>query len=96
MTACGRFKESLPIPAAMQVKRLSTLHRKITGNNHRDFYCLNCFRSYATENKLKKHKNICENHDYYYVEMSEEDNNILKYSHGEKYMRKHRLLIMLI
>ena len=37
-----------------------------------------------------------ENHDYYYVEMSEEDNNILKYSHGEKYMRKHRLLIMLI
>ena len=35
--------------------------------------------------KLKKHKNVCENHDYCYVEIPEEDNKILKYNHGEKH-----------
>ena len=59
----------------------------ITGNNNGDFYCLNCFQSYTTENKLKKQKKICENHDYCYVEMSEEDNKVLRYNQGEKYMK---------
>ena len=44
----------------LAVKRLSALLRGITGNNNGDFYCLNCFHSYATENKSKKHKNVCE------------------------------------
>ena len=43
--------------------------------------------SYRTENKLKKHKKVCENHDYCYVEMPEEDNKILKYNHGGKFMK---------
>ena len=34
------------------------------------------------EKKLKKHKNVCENHDY--VEMSKNDNKTLKYNPGEK------------
>ena len=71
----------------LAVKRLSALFRGITGNNHGDFYCLNCFQSYTTENKLKKHKNVCKNHDYCYVEMSEEYNKILKYNEGEKSMK---------
>ena len=33
----------------LAVKSLSALFRKITGNNHEDFYCLNCFQSYTTE-----------------------------------------------
>ena len=41
-------------------------------------YCLNCFCSYSTENKPKKHKNVCKNHDYCYVEMPKEDNKISK------------------
>ena len=61
--------------------------RGITGNQNWDFCCLNCFRSYTTENKLEKHKNVCENHDYCYVEMPEEDDKILKYNHGEKSVR---------
>ena len=40
----------------LAVKSLSALFREITGNNHGDFYCLNCFQSYTTENKLKKHE----------------------------------------
>ena len=71
----------------LAVKSLSVLFRGITGNNNGDFYCLNCFQSYTTENKLKKHKKVCENHDYCYVEMPEEYNKILKYNEGEKSMR---------
>ena len=52
-----------------------------------DFYCLNCFQSYTTENKLKKHKKVCENHGYCYLEMPEEYNKILKYNEGEKSTR---------
>ena len=70
----------------LDVKRLSALFRGITGNNNGDFYCLNCFQSYTTENNLKKHKKVCENHDYCYVEMPEEHNKILKYNEGEESM----------
>ena len=62
----------------LAVKSLSALFREITSKREGDFYCLNCFQSYTTENKLKKHKKVYESHDYCYVEMSEEDNKILK------------------
>ena len=39
----------------LAVKSLSALFRGITGNNNREFYCLNCFQSYTAENKPKKH-----------------------------------------
>ena len=55
----------------LTVKSLSALFRGITSKHEGNFYCLNCFCSYRTENKLKKHKNVCENHDYFYVEMPE-------------------------
>ena len=71
----------------LAVKSLSVLFRGIAGNNNGDVYCLNCFQSYTTENKLKNHKKVCENHDYCYVEMPEEYNKILKYNEGEKSMR---------
>ena len=64
----------------LSVKRLSALFRGITSKHDGNFYCLNCFQSYTTENKLRKHKNICENHDYCYVEMPEEYNKTLKYN----------------
>ena len=66
---------------------MSALYRGITGNNYGDFHCLNYFKSYTTENKLKAHKKVCENHDYYSVETPEEDNKILKYNQGEKSMK---------
>ena len=50
----------------------------MTSNNNGDFYCINCPHSFQTENILKKHKNICENHDYCYVEMPKEDDKILQ------------------
>ena len=66
------------------VTRLSGLFRGIASNLNGDFYCLNCFRAYTTKNKLEAHKKICENHDYCHVEMSNEDNKIIKYNQGEK------------
>ena len=66
------------------VKNLSRLLRGITSNHKEDFYCLNCFPSYRTENKLEAHKKIFENHDYCHVEMPTKNNNIIKHNHGEK------------
>ena len=40
----------------LAVKCLSALLREITSKHEGDFYCLNCFHSYTTENKIKKHK----------------------------------------
>ena len=60
----------------LAIKSFSALFRGITSKHEGDFYCLNCFQSYTTENKLKKHKNVCENHDYCYVEVPEEYNKI--------------------
>ena len=65
------------------LKNLSRLLRGITSNHDGDFYCLNCFHSYRTKNKLDAHKKICENHDYYHIEMPTKDNNIIKYNQGE-------------
>ena len=48
--------------------------------------------SNSTEKKLKKHYDVCKNHDYCYVEMPEEENKISKYNHGEKSM-KHPFII---
>ena len=68
----------------LTVKNRLGLLRGITSSHKEGFYCLNCFRSYRTRNKLEAHKKICENHDYCNVEMPTKDNNIIKYNQGEK------------
>ena len=80
----------------LAVKNLSALFREITGNNHGDFYCLNCFQSYTTENKLKKHKKVCENHDYCYVEMLEKSNLHLSSMLIQSVYLKKRTLVIII
>ena len=71
----------------LAVKSISMLFKGITSKNNGDFYCLNCFCSFRTENALKNHENVCRNHDYCYIEMPDKDNNILKYNPGEKSMK---------
>ena len=68
----------------LTVKNLSGLLRGITSNHKEDFYCLNCFCTYSTKNKLEAHKKICENHDYCHVEMPTKDNKTIKHNQGEK------------
>ena len=69
------------------VKTISALLRGITSNHNGDFYYLNCFHSYRTKGTLKNHENVCNNHDYYYVKMTNEDEKILKYNPGEKSLK---------
>ena len=68
----------------LALKILSALFKGITSKHDGDVDCLNCFCSYRTKNNLKKHKKLCENHDYCYVKMPEKDNKKLKYNQEEK------------
>ena len=69
----------------LAVTNLSALLQKISSNHKEDFYCLNCFNSYTTKNKLKEHEEICNKHDSCRMEMPEQD--ILKHNPGEKSLK---------
>ena len=68
----------------LAVTNLSTIFRIIILNHVAGFYCLNCLHSFRTENKLKAHKNVCKNYDYWYLEMTGKS---LKYNQWEKYFK---------
>ena len=61
--------------------------RGITSNHNGDFYCLSCFHSYTTKNKLKKHVRTCKDPDYCNTKMPNKDNNILKHRLGDKSLK---------
>ena len=71
----------------LAVKNLSRLLRGITSNHDGDYYCLNGFHSYRTENKLNAHKKICENNEYCNIEMPTDKNNLIKYNQGDKSLK---------
>ena len=71
----------------LAVTNLSALLQRMSSNHDGDFYCLNCFNSYTTKNKLKEHEEICNNHDSYHIEMPNQAEKILKYNHGEKSLK---------
>ena len=64
-----------------------TIKRKIYQENHRRDFCLNCFNSYTTKNKLKEHEEICNNHDSCRIEMPDWVNKTIKYNPGEKSLK---------
>ena len=59
---------------------------KKSSNHDRDFYCLNCFNSCTTKNKLKEHE-VCNNHDSCCIEICKWVEKILKYNPGEKSLK---------
>ena len=65
---------------------MPTLLRGIASNHHGDFYCSNCFHLYRTHNKFKKHERVCNNHDYYRVDMPKKHEKI-KYLPIEKSLK---------
>ena len=50
------------------------------------FFRLNCFHSYTTHNKIKKHKRVCNNHDYCRVNIPKQHEKT-KYLPGEKSLK---------
>ena len=69
------------------VTNISALFQRISSNHDGDFYCLNCFSSYTTKNKLKEHEEICNNHDSCRIEMPDWANKTIKYNPGEKSLK---------
>ena len=49
------------------IRNLSRLFRRITSNNNGDFYCLGCLHSFQTDNALKRHERLCNNHNYFHI-----------------------------
>ena len=71
----------------LAVTNLSALLKGNSSNHKGDFYCLNCFSSNTTKNKLKEHEEICNNHDSCHIEMAKWVEKILKYNPGEKSLK---------
>ena len=71
----------------LAIINLSALLAEKSSNHDGDFYCLNCFNSYTTKNKLKEHEEICNNHDSCHIEMPKWVEKILKYNPGEKSLK---------
>ena len=72
----------------LAVTNLSGLLQGNSSNHEGDFYCLNCFNSYTTKNKLKKHEEICDNHSSCLIEMPEWVNKTTNFKPGEKSFKK--------
>ena len=73
-------------------KNISRLFRGITSNNNGGFYSLNCLHSFCTDNALKRHERLCDNHDNCQLIMPSKDKNILKYNHGENSLKVANLI----
>ena len=55
----------------LAVTNLSGLLQGNSSNHEGDFYCLNCFNSYTSKNKLKEHEEICNNQNSCHIEIPE-------------------------
>ena len=71
----------------LAVKSISGLLRRITSNRNGGFYCLSCFHPYTTEEKLRNHEQICNDHEFWHLKMSDEDHKVLKHVSGEKSLK---------
>ena len=68
----------------LAVTNLSGLLQGKSSNHEGDFYCLNCFNSYTSKNKLKEHEGICNNHHSCRIEMPKwVEKNIKMQSRGK-------------
>ena len=71
----------------LAVSNLSALLEGKLSNHHWHFYCLGCFNSYTTKNRLKEHEEICNKHESCRTEMPKCAERIPKYAHGEKSLK---------
>ena len=74
MIDCKRRKRRITLSCS---KKLSLLFHGITSKHTGNFYCLNCFDSFRTEEKLSLMKKIGKNKDFCEIAMPSEKNNIL-------------------
>ena len=68
----------------LAITNLSVFLQGKPSNHYKDFYCLKCFNSYTSKDKLREHEEICNNYDSCHIEMPKWVEKILKYNPGEK------------
>ena len=71
----------------LAVTNLSALLERTLSNHEEDVYCLNCFNSYTTKNKLKEHEEICNNNYSCRTDLPSLTKKTLKYNPGEKSLK---------
>ena len=59
-------------------KKFPAILRGIMLKHRSNFYCLNCLPFFATENKCKFHKKVCENKDFCNVVTPSKDSKMLE------------------
>ena len=64
----------------LALKKLFALLRGITSKHYGGFYCLNCFHSFRTENKLNSLEKVCKNKDFCGIVMPSEKDKILEFN----------------
>ena len=69
------------------MKSISALLRGITSTHNGDFYCLNCFHSYRTHEKLKKHEKLCEDNDFCSLKLPNGDNKYISSTSGKNTLK---------
>ena len=70
---------------------LSAIFRGITSNHNGDFHCLGCLHYCRTDNALKKHKRLCNNHKSCGIVMPAKDKKHSKTQLRRKIISKYIL-----
>ena len=78
----------------LAVKRIPALLRGISSTHDGDHYCLNCFHSYRTEEKLKAHEELCIN-NFALIRMPTEDKKYISSTPGKNTLKIHLLFMQI-
>ena len=81
MISNGKKQHYLP------VTDLFALLKRFSSNHKEDFYCLHCFKSYTSKNKLKEHEQICNTHNSYRIEMPKQVEKNIKLQSRRKIIK---------
>ena len=71
----------------LAIKSISGLLRGITSNHNGAFYCLNCFHSYRTANKLNNHEDLYKNYDFCNLKLPKPEKRFLSSPSGKNSLK---------
>ena len=69
------------------IKIIPALLRGVSSTHNGDYYCLNCFHSYRTEEKLKAHEELCVNNNFALIKMPTEKNKCVSSNPGKNTLK---------
>ena len=71
----------------LAVKSIPALLRGVTSTHNGDIYCLNCFHSYRTRNKLIEHEKMCQVNDFCNLKLPNEENKYISSTPGKNTLK---------